>query len=109
MWVGLVKREADRMDEIIQRKSRIHIIIRSVAYVFRFIQNARQSHHKRRKCELSSDEVNSAHTFLIRRVQNNVYQQEVEDLRASRPISMDSTLIKLIPYLSLHYQSLVVQ
>ena len=45
------------------------------------------------------EEVEYARNFLFRRIQNNVYRTEVEDLRAGRSIEKSSDLIKLSPYL----------
>jgi hypothetical protein len=45
------------------------------------------------------EEVEYSRNFLFRRIQNNVYRTEVEDLRAGRAIENSSDLIKLSPYL----------
>ena len=36
-WVGLIQREDDKIDELIKRKSRIYIIINTIAYLFRLV------------------------------------------------------------------------
>ena len=40
-WIGLTEKRSDEIDLLIQRKSRLDIIIRSIGYIFRFIRNAR--------------------------------------------------------------------
>ncbi|XP_032796170.2 uncharacterized protein LOC116932522 [Daphnia magna] len=99
-WVGLVHREIDEIDLLIQRKSRPQIIINTVAYLFRFIRNVRQRNRdKRATSGLSADELQIGKSFILRRMQSNVYHQEVSDLRADRQIDKNSKLIKLAPYL----------
>ena len=48
---------------------------------------------------LTCEEIEAARSFLLRRVQRNVYQAEVDDLRAGKQIERNSSLIKLAPYL----------
>ncbi|XP_032781182.2 uncharacterized protein LOC116919317 [Daphnia magna] len=99
-WVGLVHREIDGIDLLIQRKSKPQIIINTVAYLFRFIRNVRQRNRdKRATSGLSSDEVQIGKSFILRHMQSNVYHQEVSDLRAGRQIDKNSKLIKFAPYL----------
>ncbi len=79
-WVGLVQRERDEIDLLTERKSRpLTSSIKKVAYLFRFIGNARQKDRIRRSTgELSVDEIEVGKTFVLRRIQSNAYQQEVE-------------------------------
>jgi hypothetical protein len=98
-WVGLIQREDDKIDELIKRKSRIYIIINTVAYLFRLVGKERHIRRQPETDSLSMEEVEYAHNFLFRRIQNNVYRTEVEDLRAGRAIEKSSDLIKLSPYL----------
>ena len=99
-WIGLTEKRSDEIDLLIQRKSRLDIIIRSIGYVFRFIRNAREKNRNRRKTGgLSAKEFQAARCFLLRRAQSNVYQREIEDIQTGRPIDKGSQLVKLSPYL----------
>jgi hypothetical protein len=88
-WVGLIQRESDPIDKLIENKSRILIIINTIGYIFRFLPNARiprDRQSERRMDALTCEEIEAARSFLLRRVQRNVYQAEVDDLRAGRQI-----------------------
>ncbi|XP_057374666.1 uncharacterized protein LOC130695542 [Daphnia carinata] len=99
-WIGVVQREIDGIDLLIDRKSRPQIIFNAVAYLFRFIWNARQRDPNQRRANgLSADEVQMGKSFILQRTQANAYQQEMNCLRAGRPIEKDSKLIKLAPFL----------
>jgi hypothetical protein len=49
--------------------------------------------------DLCPEEIEYARNFIFKRIQSNVYRQEVEDLRAGRAIEKSSDLIKLSSYL----------
>ncbi|XP_032798702.1 uncharacterized protein LOC116935517 [Daphnia magna] len=98
-WVGQVQLRNNEIDQLIGRKSRIHIIIRTVAYIFRFIANARKNPEQRKLDGLSAEEISLARNVLLRHAQSNVYCNEVDDLRAGRQIESSFSLIKLSPYM----------
>ncbi|XP_057368282.1 uncharacterized protein LOC130689298 [Daphnia carinata] len=98
-WVGQVQLQDNEIDQLIARKSRVHIVIRTVAYMFRFIANARKTREHRKLDGLSEEEISLARNALFRHTQRNVYRIEMDDLRAGRPIESSSSLIKLSPYL----------
>ena len=84
---------------MIQRKSRLHIIIRTIGYLFRIIRNAREKNRNQRKTGgLSAKEFQAAQCFLLRRFQSNVYQREIEYIGAGQPTEKNSQLIKLSSY-----------
>ena len=88
-YVGLIQRESDPIDKLIENKSRILIIINTIGYIFRFLHNARiprDRQGERRMGALTCEEIEAARSFLLRSVQRNVYQAEVDDLRAGRQI-----------------------
>ncbi|XP_045023467.1 uncharacterized protein LOC116929559 [Daphnia magna] len=98
-WVGQVQLRNNEIDQLIGRKSRIHIIIRTVEYFFRFIANARKNPEQRKLDGLSAEEISLARNVLLRHAQSNVYCNEVDDLRAGRQIESSFSLIKLSPYM----------
>lgn len=98
-WVGKIQLQGNEIDQLIKRKSRIYIIIRTVAYMFRFIANARKNRERRNLHGLLEEEINLARNALLRHAQSNVYRNEVDDLQAGRQIEKGSGLIKLSPYL----------
>jgi hypothetical protein len=102
-WVGLVQRESDAIDLLIERKSRPLIIFNTVAYIYRFIRNARQKDRNQRSIgQLSVEEIEVGKAFILRRMQSNVFQQEVNDLRAGHQIEEISKIVKLTPYFDHH-------
>ncbi|XP_057366956.1 uncharacterized protein LOC130687815 [Daphnia carinata] len=98
-WIGLVRREEDGVDLLITNISRIHIIVRTLAYVRRWIGNTRSSQYNRLTGELMANEILQAREFLFRRAQGNAYQQEIVDLGEGNRLSPASSLLKLSPYL----------
>jgi hypothetical protein len=97
IWVGLTQRETDAIDQLIVNRSKIYIIVNAVAYVFRLI--GRKIRKRPGIGDLCPEEIEYARNFIFKRIQSNVYRQEVEDLRAGRAIEKSSDLIKLSPYL----------
>ena len=60
-WARLVQRESDRIDLVIERESKQFIIFNTVAYLFRFIRNARQRDRDQRSTgDLSAVEILAA-------------------------------------------------
>ncbi|XP_057379661.1 uncharacterized protein LOC130701900 [Daphnia carinata] len=98
-WIGAVQREEDGIDALIANVSRIHIIIRAVAYVQRWVKNVRSSSGNRSFGELMAEEIRQAKEFLLRRAQKNAYQLEIVHLQTGRQIPSNSTLLKLAPHL----------
>lgn len=72
--MGLIQREDDKIDELIKRKSRIYIIINTIAYLFRLVGKERRKRRQPETDSLSTEEVEYARNFLFRRIQNNVYR-----------------------------------
>ena len=99
IWVGLTQRETDAIDQLIVNRSKIYIIVNAVAYVFRLIGSGRKIRKRPGIGDLCPEEIEYARNFIFKRIQSNVYRQEVEDLRAGRAIEKSSDLIKLSPYL----------
>ena len=77
--------------------------MRAIAYVFRFVQNARIKQKKwTHLSTLSAEEIRYAHNFLISYTQLRAYLEKFDDLRPGRDLNKSSTLLKLSPYIDVH-------
>ena len=75
-------------------------LIRSTAYVSRFVKNAQTKQRTMRNITpLSVEEIRHALNFLISRTQLRTYPEEVTALRSGRNINAKSTIRKLSPYI----------
>ena len=101
-WAGLIARQSDGIDILIEKTSRVDILYRVVAYILRWIKNARGKPGQRTVGELTVDETLAARNALIRRAQQDSYRDELEDLNAGKPIEKSSSLIKLTPFLDVN-------
>lgn len=98
-WVGATKRVEDEIDKLILRSSRLSKLLRVVAYVLRWVMNARVPSGSRRCDPLGPNDIRSAREFLIRRAQADVFYEELHDLRAGKPLAVDSAIARLNPFL----------
>lgn len=73
-------------------------LTRTVAWVLRFINNARKK--KRKEGELKADELTAAEHLIFRITQREVYLQEIELLRQKKPLPKSCSLHQLTPYLA---------
>ena len=74
-------------------------LIRTTAWVMRFINNCRQSVVDRSYGELDVDELQDAEIFAIRRAQRRSFPAEFTALQGNNPLSRDSKLMALHPCL----------
>lgn len=74
-------------------------LLRTVARVMRFVNNARKPQSGRSNGELQPDELRAAEIVLCRQMQNDVYAEEIDDLRRDHSVAKRSSIYKLQPYL----------
>ncbi|XP_023247400.1 uncharacterized protein LOC106642609 [Copidosoma floridanum] len=74
-------------------------ICRILAYCARWILNARQVTDKRQYTYLSAQELSWASAACFRALQRRHFPIELEQLQANKPLSKQSNLVRLAPYL----------
>uniref|UniRef100_A0A023EZK8 Putative reverse transcriptase n=1 Tax=Triatoma infestans TaxID=30076 RepID=A0A023EZK8_TRIIF len=75
-------------------------LVKVVGYIFRFYNKAR---HKGNQCgDLSVGEINEAKLIIIKRVQQQEFSTEIEQLKAKGEVNKNSKLASLSPYLDKH-------
>lgn len=99
MWVGATQHNPDGIDRLTEKSSRLHALLRVVAYARRFVSNCRKPRPKRDIGLLIANETQSALLELIRRAQSSSYQTEIDDLKKRGRIDPSSSLVKLTPFL----------
>lgn len=77
--------------------SSIQQLSRLIAWILRFVHNARRA--EKRRGELVPNEIDSAVRLLARLAQRQMFSREYEALRNNRQIDVNSKLRKLLPYL----------
>ena len=86
------------IDSIVNRISCSNRIFRVTAYVRRWIANIRSAEKRQR--ELTTEEITRARFALIRYVQQQSFQADLDALRAGRPLPKDSSLSTLRPFIN---------
>lgn len=86
-----------RKNDIFSRFSSITMLTRVVAYIFRFVYNARNK--ERVRGELTSQEIHRAHGRIVREVQAETFAGEIKGLRQGRGLPRGSRLSNLSPFL----------
>ncbi|XP_018407562.1 PREDICTED: uncharacterized protein LOC108783489 [Cyphomyrmex costatus] len=84
------------MHDILYKFSSIIKLKRVIAYCMRFTNNLRGI---KRKGSLSIEELEQANIIIIRLVQRQVYEREIEDLQNGREVHRKSKLLTLRPFL----------
>lgn len=84
---------------IIERFSSLNRLVRSVAYLFRFINNAKSQINERYFGPLTTTELKSARIACVKFVQGLSYQAEINDLRLRKSVQRKSKIISLNPFL----------
>ncbi|XP_053596241.1 uncharacterized protein LOC128668099 [Microplitis demolitor] len=86
------------LNDLLEKYHSSHKLKRVVAYVMRFVYNARHKNH-RRFDRLSLQELQQAHDLIIRITQHSAFLKEIKQLKNNEVISDNSKLIPLNPYL----------
>lgn len=95
----LVNQSEEAFELPVERWSSLTKSIRVVAWIFRFIQNARKPSEERSSNDLSFSEMSDAKVHLIRSIQKAEYRKEVGMLQKGTPVPKTSPLWKLSPML----------
>ncbi|GFU06714.1 integrase catalytic domain-containing protein [Trichonephila clavipes] len=85
--------KSNPLEPIICKFSNFTKLIRVIALCKRFINNCKSG--SKVKGQLKSEEVESAHKFLVKTIQQAEYSQEISHLKYHKPIPRSSKLISL--------------
>ncbi|GFX28720.1 integrase catalytic domain-containing protein [Trichonephila clavipes] len=85
--------KSNPLEPIISKFSNFTKLIRVIALCKRFIHNCKSGYKV--KGQLKSEEVESAHKFLVKTIQQAEYSQEISHLKYHKPIPRSSKLISL--------------
>ena len=69
-------------------------LMRSMAFVIRFIKNLRS----KLKCKLELDDINEARIYLFRKSQEKSFNDAIKDMKHHRPLSKKDRLLCLSPF-----------
>lgn len=92
------------VSELLERCSSLERCIRVLAYVMRFLDNARGSPNSRRTDELSPIDLEGALTRIVRSVQIECFPEEYASLSNGRSLASNSKLLSLNPFM---YENLI--
>ncbi|XP_025407359.1 uncharacterized protein LOC112681309 [Sipha flava] len=82
---------------ILNKFSNLSKLLRVIAYCLRFVHNARQNTEKKIG-QIQREEINNANMVAVKLVQKNIWQEELIKLSKSEPISSNSRLLRLKPF-----------
>ncbi|GFW03549.1 integrase catalytic domain-containing protein [Trichonephila clavipes] len=85
--------KSNPLEPIISKFSNFTKLIRVIALCKRFINNCKSG--SKIKGQLKSEEVESAHKFLVKTIQQAEYSQEISHLKYHKPIPRSSKLLSL--------------
>ncbi|GFU49793.1 integrase catalytic domain-containing protein [Trichonephila clavipes] len=85
--------KSNPLEPIISKFSNFTKLIRVIALCKRFINNCKSG--SKVKGQLKSEEVESAHKFLVKTIQQAEYSQEISHLKYHKPIPRSSKLLSL--------------
>ena len=74
-------------------------LVRTRAWVSRFVHNCRATADHKLEGELSCEELEDAELAILRATQNQAFPEELRSLRAKKPISSTSKLAAMNPFL----------
>lgn len=83
----------------INKFSRYDRLVRVVAYCHRFTNNCRIAKQDRVQGTLKTSEIQSALLSIIRQVQSEAFRQEVTYLSQNKPLSKNSKILSLRPFI----------
>jgi hypothetical protein len=85
-------------EDITQRYSKLNKPIRVVAYCRKCINNCRHSKANRQIATLTTQDLDQALTYCVKRVQQTSYSQEIKDLMEQQEVGTTSSLKTLRPF-----------
>lgn len=77
-------------------------LLRTIARCLRFAQNCKTAKHERNCNFLTAEELKNAEQVILRNVQKSEFFDEIQKLKANKPIKKDSKLVALTPFLDNH-------
>ena len=86
-------------EDITQRFSKLHKLIRVIADCRRFINNCRHLRANRQTTTLSTQDLDQSQTCCVKMVQQISYAQEMKDLMEHQEIAATSSLKTLHPFI----------
>jgi len=86
-------------EDTIQRFSKLHRLIRVIAYCRRFINNCRLPKADRQTTTLSAQDLDQAQTCCVKMVQQISYAQEMKNLMENQEVAATSSLKILHPFI----------
>jgi hypothetical protein len=92
-------KDAEMWYSLLRRFSSFSKTVRVVAWMRRYQKNCQINTTHKRIAALSTDEWEKGHTLVIKALQKEVYKDEVHALRAGKPLSAKSHILKLSPFL----------
>lgn len=84
---------------IFSRISKFTRLIRATAYCLRFRQNCKLNNNDKLVENLSAEEIKNASIVLIKNLQNQCFNKEIQDLKSTGVVSPKSALLCLSPFL----------
>lgn len=86
--------------DMLTKFSSFNRLVRVTAYCLRFINNARKQRHTATKSKiLATSELNSAHNLIIRRIQQESFQKEMQDIKTNGQVDRRNKLLSLNPFI----------
>ncbi len=67
--MGVIQREHEKIEELIKNKSRIYIILNTIANLFRLVGKERHIRRQPKTDSLSMEEVENARNFIFQNIQ----------------------------------------
>ncbi|XP_058443065.1 uncharacterized protein LOC131425280 [Malaya genurostris] len=86
-------------DSLFERYSSFLRLVRVTAYILRFVNRCRSKNNRTTESFLSTNELNEAKQGLAKGVQHKEFAQELKDLKQGKPVSRQSSLKLLRPFL----------
>lgn len=81
----------------IDKYSRLKTVLRTTAWVRRFVTNTRSS--QRVQGELTAEEISAAEMYWVKRIQESSFSSEISQLRSNQNVKRDSKIKDLKPFL----------
>ena len=81
-----------------KKYSKFLVLVKTTAYISRYIFNLRHSKEERKYNSLTSEELNDCENYWLQKVQEEAFSPEISKLLNNEIVSRDSKLVKLSPY-----------
>ncbi|XP_072761510.1 uncharacterized protein [Anoplolepis gracilipes] len=95
----IVSAAAIKSFDIIERFSSYIRLIRTIAMCLRFVHNIRVSKEHRKLGPISSQEFTASKKIIVKRVQQEAFLREIENIRNQRVTTRENRLLRLNPFI----------